>query len=157
MWKELLALPRRLFKFRRFRKVQSAVEKVAQTIVPNPTDRVLVFFGRASFKARKGHASAPLKKVAKATCRRAVTAMTSEFGSSKYCPLDGGRMLDTEDYRTRVCENTTCDLHVHAVNRDRSGCVGIVKNAVEALRSNIVQPFIAELEFGDDYEDEPID
>jgi hypothetical protein len=146
IYEELLTVKRRSLRFARFRRVTSAVEKVAEAIAPmcdKGKGRRFVCFGAATFRSQKGRASAPLKKLVRALAQRAVTVMTPEGGTSKYCPTrecHAELVRDEEDIRTRHCPNELCPLHTTPFNRDAGGSTGIggvAYDAIEGLAAQI--------------------
>jgi len=66
-----------------------------------------MFFGKASFQAQKGRASAPRKKLIREFATRGVVLMVSEYNTSQKCP--GCHSQTTEDSvnRIRSCENVS--------------------------------------------------
>ena len=101
------------------------------------TSRV-VFFGDGQFRTGgHGHASVPRKALIHQLACRSLCCLTSEFGTSKYCPGCGSTMEDVEgETRTRSCSNScregpsACCLQVgekcYTTDRDDCGAVGIM-------------------------------
>ncbi|KAG5178797.1 hypothetical protein JKP88DRAFT_328556 [Tribonema minus] len=135
MWRELLDARRLKHAFDRYSKVQSAAEHIVERVCPLKSAsgrQRIIFFGAASFKARKGHASCPRKKVIRVFACRAIVAMTSEWGSTCRCPGCGARTTMGPDYRTRECTSTPEDCPLVAAflsvfNRDNgaSSTIGV--------------------------------
>ncbi|CAN0029981.1 unnamed protein product, partial [Ectocarpus sp. 4 AP-2014] len=77
---------RKRSRFHSSRLVQKTVDKLASNIAACPSDRKsIVLFGNGSFRAKKGHASAPRKKLVRAICSRVNVGMLDEFRTSKMC------------------------------------------------------------------------
>jgi hypothetical protein len=138
IWGETLKKVRSMHRFLRFKAQQSVIDKLADRIVGGNENskRTLVLFGRASFRAQKGRASAPRKKLVRALANRCLVGMTSEYGSSKYCWC-GAELVDIGN-RIRRCTNDNfggfhCPLFGINVDRDDVGSCGIGRNAIPFL------------------------
>ncbi|KAG5181022.1 hypothetical protein JKP88DRAFT_279177 [Tribonema minus] len=142
VWRELLDARRLKLAFHRYSAVQSAVEHVAERLCPRVAAsgrRRIVFFGAASFKPQKGHASCPRKKLVRVLACRAVVGMTPESGSSCRCPGCGERTRSGPGYRTRECTSTPADCPLVAAglsvfDRDNGAEVTIALRGVCACR-----------------------
>ncbi|KAG5180629.1 hypothetical protein JKP88DRAFT_246735 [Tribonema minus] len=121
IWQELLHALRLKHTFDRYSKVQSAVEHIAERLCPRRSAsgrQRIIFFGAASFKPRRGHASCPCKKLVRVLACRAVVAMTPESGSTCCCPGCGARTTSGPDYRTRMCTATPEDCPLVAASQN---------------------------------------
>lgn len=130
IWKEILYEKRRHWKFERFRAVQKAVEDVAERVAPaaRRCSRRIIMFGAASFKAAKGCASAPCKKIVRAICLRAAVIMVPEAWTSQTCPGCNKRLKDGTGYRTKLYTTALgCLLH------PESPTVELARDAVGGL------------------------
>ncbi|KAG5192882.1 hypothetical protein JKP88DRAFT_291265 [Tribonema minus] len=133
--RELLDARRLKLAFHRYSAVQSAVEHVAERLCPRGAAsgrRRIVFFGAASFKPRKGHASCPRKKLGGG-------GDDPESGSSCRCPGCGERTISGPGYRTRECTSTPADCPLVAAglsvfDRDNRAEVTIALRGVCACR-----------------------
>lgn len=152
VWKELLKHLRRKKAFTRYSAIQRAVESVVELLCPGrdaDTKRV-VFFGAASFKACKGAASAPCKKIVRGLAQRCVVVMVPESGTTKRCPGCGKVAKATEGgYRTRTCTTNpaVCPLvaaNLGVYNRDLGGKINIGLRGVYAVcgEHDIVPGFV---------------
>lgn len=106
MFAEKMKRARKRSRFHSSRLVQKTVDKLASSIAASPLDRKnIVLFGNGSFRAMKGHASAPRKKLVRAICSRVNVGMLDEFRTSKMCPGGcGGDMTDVQGgQRVRQC------------------------------------------------------
>ena len=123
IWTELLTDERRLHRFARFRAVQKTVEEIAELIAPRgvQTDQPqVVLFEDGSWKARKGQAAAPRKKIIRVLLQRAVTIMIPAAWTSQSCPACGHKTTDGEGRRTKTCTRTLgCPLHDVEHDRDQ--------------------------------------
>lgn len=110
---EKMKQARKRSRFHSSRLVQKTVDKLASNIAKGPSDRKNnVLFGNGSFRAMKGHASAPRKKFVRAICSRVNVGMLDEFRTSKMCPGGcGGDMTDVQGGR-RVRQCTTVSVGV---------------------------------------------
>lgn len=116
IWEEQLDDRRRMDRFLRFSAVQKTVAKMAELIVPMRDKgkvKRLVLFEDGSFQAKKGHASAPRKKIVRELCQRAVTVMVPAPYTSLTCPGCRKETQEGEDYRSRLCTTVipACLLH----------------------------------------------
>ncbi|CAN0031019.1 unnamed protein product [Ectocarpus sp. 13 AM-2016] len=110
MFAEKMKRARKRSRFHSSRLVQKTVDKLASNIAACPSNRKnIVLFGNGSFRAMKGHASAPRKKLVRAICSRVNAGMLDEFRTSKMCPGGcGGEMTDVQGgQRVRQC-TTVC-------------------------------------------------
>ncbi|AAK14592.1 EsV-1-178 [Ectocarpus siliculosus virus 1] len=124
MFAEKMKRARKRSRFHSSRLVQKTVDKLASSMAACPSDRKnIVLFGNGSFRAKKGHASAPRKKLVRAICSRVNVGMLDEFRTSKMCPGGcGGEMTDVQGgQRVRQCTTVSvgvenpCPLFENAV------------------------------------------
>jgi len=97
---------RKRSRFHSSRLVQKTIDKMADKISEGISKRKnIVLFGNGSFKAKKGHASAPRKKIVRALSSRVNIGILDEFRTSKRCPGGcGGDMKDVlGQKRVRQC------------------------------------------------------
>ena len=119
VWDELLHVKRREHRFLRFRAIQRTVEQIAETIAPikggrEKYGRRLILFENGMWKSKRGCASAPLKKIVRATCQRSAVAMVPCAYSSQTCLGCGRLNRDGAGYRTKLCTTSSgCSLHPH--------------------------------------------
>lgn len=101
MFAEKMKRARKRSRFHSSRLVQKVVDKLAFKISAGPSDRKM----NGSFRAMKGHASAPRKKLVRAICSRVNIGMLDEFRTSKRCPggCDGDMVDVTGGQRVRQC------------------------------------------------------
>ena len=130
----------RLKKIRRKNIPESTKAEMIKQLRENINSRKrkrVVFFGDGQFSSGgHGHASVPRKALIRHISCRTVCVITSEFGTSKYCPGCGSTMKDVEgEIRTRSCTNfsredsTACCLRedetAFLTDRDECGAMGI--------------------------------
>ncbi|CAN0342496.1 unnamed protein product [Pylaiella littoralis] len=117
--KETLLHERKLNRFSRFRATQKTLAKIADKYMGNVQGvcRVMLF-GKASFRAKKGRASAPRKAMIREMAIRRVVLMVDEYNTSKKCPGCLGDTVEDKERRTRSCKNFkvgnpegSCKLH----------------------------------------------
>ncbi|CAM9517124.1 unnamed protein product, partial [Laminaria digitata] len=108
---------RRRTRFITSRLLQGTVDKLADRIVdsgktefPSRTSNV-VCFGNGSFKAMKGSAPVPRKKLVRVLAIRTTVFMLDEFRTSKMCPGGCAAVMEDvggdEGYRMRRCSNVS--------------------------------------------------
>lgn len=92
---EKMKRARKRSRFHSSRLGQKTVDNLASRISAAPSDRKnIVLFGNGNFRAMKGYASAPRKKLVRAICSRVNVEMLDEFRTSKRCPgVCGGDMV----------------------------------------------------------------
>jgi hypothetical protein len=113
MFAEKMKRARKRSRFHSSRLVQKTVDKLASRIATSPSGRKnIVLFGNGSFRAMKGHASAPRKKLVRAICSRVNVGMLDEFRTSKMCPGGcGGEMTDVQGgQRVRQCTTVSAGV-----------------------------------------------
>ena len=102
--KELLTEDRRVYRFKRYRAVQSTIEEIAATVAP-PADRGktkrVIFFGKGFGKAAKGQVSTPCKKLVRVMACNCVVIITPEHYTSMMCPGCCRKTRVGDSYRTR--------------------------------------------------------
>ena len=134
---ETLQKGRKLFRFGRHRATQSTLAKIADKYMgkAGAACRVMLF-GKASFRAQKGRASAPRKAMIREMASRGVVLMVGEHNTSKKCPGCLGDTVEDKQGRTRSCRNfsignpeESCRLHPLAeefhMDRDDVGSTNI--------------------------------
>lgn len=152
MYREKNTNGRRRTRFITTRLLQGTIDKLANRIVdsgrkefPSTTSNV-VFFGNGSFKAMKGSAPVPRKKLVRALAMRTTVFMLDEFRTSKMCPGGCGSVMEDLEgdggYRMRRCSNVSdagvallpkdCSLWdgdrgAFVCNRDESATVNMTK------------------------------
>ena len=152
MYREKNTNGRRRTRFITTRLLQGAVDKLANRIVDSGRDKFpsttsnVVFFGNGSFKAKRGSAPVPRKKLVRALAIRTTVFMLDEFRTSKMCPGGCGSLMEDvegeEGYRMRRCSNVSdagvallpenCPLRARdnspfVCNRDESATVNMTK------------------------------
>ena len=96
----------------------------------------LMLFGKASFAAKKGRASAPRKAMIREMASRGVVLMVHEHYTSKKCPGCFEDTVEDKERRTRSCRNfkvgypeESCRLHPltpeFEMDRDNVGSTNI--------------------------------
>lgn len=116
IYNEVLTDIRRIHRFKRFRAIQKTIEEIAEQIAPKSQAlaKRIVLFEDGSWKAMKGQAAAPRKKIIRVLCQRVVVVMVVAAWTSSICPGCGGRLRDGNAYRTKTCNsNLVCRLHPH--------------------------------------------
>lgn len=152
MYREKNTNGRRRTRFITSRLLQGTIDKLANRIVdsgksefPSTTSNV-VFFGNGSFKAMRGTAPVPRKKLVRALAMRTTVFMLDEFRTSKMCPGGCGSLMEDVEgdggYRMRRCSNvsdagfaltpTNCSLWAEnstpfVCNRDESATINMTK------------------------------
>ena len=158
MYREKNTNGRRRTRFITSRLLQGAVDKLANKIVhsgktqfPSTTSNV-VFFGNGSFRAMKGSAAVPRKKLVRALAIRTTVFMLDEFRTSKMCPGECGAVMENVEgeggYRMRRCSNVSdagvafppenCPLWARnnrpfVCNRDESATVNMARCSIASL------------------------
>lgn len=116
---ETLQKGRKLLRFGRHRATQSTLAKIADKYMGKlgAACRVMLF-GKASFRAQKGRASAPRKAMIREMASRGLVLMVGEHNTSKKCPGCLGDTVEDKQRRTRSCRNfsignpeESCRLH----------------------------------------------
>lgn len=116
---ETLQEARKFLRFDRFRATQKTLAKIADKYMGHVDDpcRVMLF-GKASFRAQKGRASAPRKALIREMASRGVVLMVDEYNTSKKCPGCGADTVEDKERRIRSCKNfkigspeESCRLH----------------------------------------------
>ncbi|CAM9207965.1 unnamed protein product [Pylaiella littoralis] len=146
---ETLNKTRKLFRFSRFRATQKTLAKIADTYMGKATrtsaekPRVMLF-GKASFQAQKGRASAPRKAMIRAMAARGIVLMVNEYNTSKKCPGCFEDTYEDRERRIRSCKNfkigspeESCRLHPltaeYEMDRDDVGSINIGMRGVGLL------------------------
>lgn len=141
MSKELMETEhRRLHRFYRYMKVESAVAKMANLVAGE--EGTVVLFENGSFKAQKGGAAVPRKKLVEEIARRRVLLTVPAAYTTASCPGCLRRSKKGVDYRTRRCETVPgsrpCSLHPDdpyaEFDRDAAGATNIGIRAVDWIR-----------------------
>ncbi|CAM9531290.1 unnamed protein product, partial [Pylaiella littoralis] len=142
---ETLHRIRRVHRFTRFRKTQSKLAKIADKYMGKITDKCKVMlFGKASFKAQKGRASAPRKSMIREMASRGVVLMVKEYNTSKKCPGCKVDLVEDKERRIRSCINfnvgspeNSCKLNSvekeYDMDRDNVGSINIGMRGVGLL------------------------
>lgn len=147
IWVEVLSFERRIHRFARFRAIQRTIEEIAERIAPvkgvSSEDRKqrVVMFEDGIWRPRAGATAAPMKKIVRAVCQRAVVIMVPAAYSSQTCPCCGSQNFCNEqrEHRTRICtRNPECALHSTANNmvatdRDKLAKTVIAIRAVDYI------------------------
>ena len=134
---ETLQNGRKFLRFDRFRATQKTLAKIADKYMGHVGDTCRVMlFGKASFRAQKGRASAPRKAMIREMASRGVVLMVDENNTSKKCP--GCKEVTVEDKQRRIrsCKNfkvgspeESCRLHrltpEFEMDRDNVGSTNI--------------------------------
>ena len=116
MYREKNTNGRRRTRFITSRMLQGTVDKLANRIVDSgkdefPSTTNVVFFGNGSFKAMRGSAPVPRKKLVRALAMRTTVFMLDEFRTSKMCPGGCGAVMENveggDSYRMRRCSNVS--------------------------------------------------
>ncbi|AAR26975.1 FirrV-1-M1 [Feldmannia irregularis virus a] len=134
---ETLQKGRRFLRFGRHRATQSILARIADRFMGHVGDicRVMLF-GKASFSAKKGRASAPRKRLIREMAARGVVLMVNEYNTSKQCPGCLEDTVEDKERRIRSCINfkvgspeESCRLHpltpVLEMDRDDVGSTNI--------------------------------
>ncbi|CAN0373923.1 unnamed protein product [Pylaiella littoralis] len=147
---ETLNKTRKLFRFSRFRATQKTLAKIADMYMGKATrtsvsekPRVMLF-GKASFQAQKGRASAPRKAMIRAMAARGIVLMVNEYKTSKKCPGCFEDTYEDGERRIRSCKNFKigsleefCRLHPltaeYEMDRDDVGSINIGTRGVGLL------------------------
>lgn len=96
----------------------------------------VMLFGKASFRAQKGRASAPRKAMIREMASRGVVLKVGEHNTSKKCPGCLGDAVEDKERRIRSCRNfkvgspeESCRLHPltqeFQMDRDNVGSTNI--------------------------------
>ncbi|CAN0291078.1 unnamed protein product, partial [Scytosiphon promiscuus] len=117
--KENLRKSRKLLRFGRRRATQSTLAKIGDTYTAKKEEPCrLMLFGRASFAATKGRASAPRKVMIREMETRGVVLTVREHHTSKKCPGCFEDTVEDKERRMRSCRNVqvgypeeACRLH----------------------------------------------
>ena len=116
MYREKNTNGRRRTRFITSRLLQGTVDKLANRIVNSGKEEFasttnVVFFGNGSFKAMRGSAPVPRKKLVRALAMRTTVFMLDEFRTSKMCPGGCGAVMENvegeDSYRMRRCSNVS--------------------------------------------------
>ncbi|CAM9681554.1 unnamed protein product [Ectocarpus sp. 13 AM-2016] len=106
LFSETLRKARKLFRFGRHRATQRTLAKIADKYIGKMGEACRVMlFGKASFRAQKGRASAPRKAMIREMASRGVVLMVNEYNTSKKCPGCFGDTIEDKERRTRSCTN----------------------------------------------------
>ena len=137
LFEETLRKGRKLLRFGRHRATQSTLAKIADRYMGGVggTCRVMLF-GKASFRAQKGRASAPRKAMIREMASRGIVLMVGEHNTSKKCPGCLGDTVEDKERRIRSCRNfkvgspeESCRLHPltqeFQMDRDNVGSTNI--------------------------------
>ena len=116
---ETLQQARKFMRFDRFRATQKTLAKIANKYMGHVEDTCRVMlFGKASFRAQKGRASAPRKALIREMASRGVVLMVDEYNTSKKCPGCREDTIEDKERRIRSCRNfkvgspnESCRLH----------------------------------------------
>jgi hypothetical protein len=119
LFRETLQEARKFLRFDRFRATQKTLAKIADKYMGHVEDTCRVMlFGKASFRAQKGRASAPRKALIRQMASRGVVLMVYEYNTSKKCPGCGEDTVEDKERRIRSCKNfkvgspeESCRLH----------------------------------------------
>ncbi|CAM9522063.1 unnamed protein product [Laminaria digitata] len=135
--KETLEHERKTLRFSRFRATQKTLAKIADKYMGNVGEACRVMlFGKASFRAQKGRASAPRKAMIREMASRGVVLMVDERNTSKKCPGCLEDTVEDKERRIRSCKNfkvgspeESCRLHPltpeFEMDRDDVGSINI--------------------------------
>ena len=119
VFQETLRKERKILRFSRFRATQRTLAKIADQYMGTVGEvcRVMLF-GKASFRAQKGRASAPRKAMIREMASRGVVLMVGEYNTSKKCPGCLEDTVEDKERRIRSCKNfkvgspeESCRLH----------------------------------------------
>lgn len=134
---ETLQTGRKFMRFDRFRATQKTLAKIADNYMGHVGDTCRVMlFGKASFRAQKGRASAPRKAMIREMASRGVVLMVEEYNTSKKCPGCKEDTVEDKERRIRSCKNfkvgspeESCRLHrltpEFEMDRDNVGSTNI--------------------------------
>lgn len=135
---ETLRVQRKRGRFHRFSATQSMLAMIADKYMGAHTDEVtkVMLFGKASFRAQRGRASAPRKALIRNMAARGVVLMVDEYNTSKKCPGCKEDLVEDKERRVRSCTNfkigspgESCRLHPHIpvfeMDRDNVGSTNI--------------------------------
>ena len=134
---ETLQTGRKFMRFDRFRATQKTLAKIADKYMGHVEDTCrIMLFGKASFRAQKGRASAPRKALIREMASRGVVLMVNEHNTSKKCPGCGEDTVEDKERRIRSCKNfkigspeESCRLHrltpEFEMDRDNVGSTNI--------------------------------
>ncbi|CAM9400511.1 unnamed protein product [Sphacelaria rigidula] len=119
VFQETLQKERKILRFSRFRATQKTLAKIADQYMGNVGEACRVMlFGKASFSAKKGRASAPRKAKIREMASRGVVLMVDEHNTSKKCPGCFEDTVEDKERRIRSCKNfkvgspgESCRLH----------------------------------------------
>lgn len=134
---ETLQKGRKFMRFDRFKATQKTLAKIADKYMGHVGDTCRVMlFGKASFRAQKGRASAPRKAMIRELASRGVVLMVDEYNTSKKCPGCKEDTVEDKERRIRSCKNfkvgspeESCRLHrltpEFEMDRDNVGSTNI--------------------------------
>ena len=137
LFRETLQKGRKFMRFDRLRATQKTLAKIADKYMGHVGDTCSVMlFGKASFRAQKGRASAPRKAMVREMASRGVVLMVDEYNTSKKCPGCKADTVENKERRIRSCTNfkvgspeESCRLHrltpEFEMDRDNVGSTNI--------------------------------